>query len=177
MFKTLSRKTVYQNRWMKLHEDIIERPGGIEGLFGVVEKPDFSAIIAVDNGHIHLVEQYRYPIGQRSLELPMGGWPEQPDADPLALARGELQEETGYVAEHIEQIGYHHVDNGGGTMGCNVFFATGLTFSGRNPDPEEADLEPMTLPLTEFERRIKDGEILDACTIACYGLAKLKGLV
>jgi ADP-ribose pyrophosphatase len=58
-----------------------------------------------------------------------------------------------------------------------VFFATGLTFVGKNLDPEEEDLESLAMPLVEFEQKIVDGEILDACTIACYGLAKLKGLV
>jgi 8-oxo-dGTP pyrophosphatase MutT (NUDIX family) len=162
---------------MKVHEDIVERPSGAEGMYGYVEKPHFAAIIALHEGSIQLVRQYRYPIKEQSLELPMGAWTEQPDADPLELAKGELQEETGYVADQIEKIGFHYVDNGGATVGCYVFFATGLTFVGKNLDPEEEDLESLAMPLVEFEQKIVDGDILDACTIASYGLAKLKGLV
>lgn len=177
MFKTKSIRTVYKNRWMSVREDIIERPSGAEGLYGVVEKPDFAAIIAIEDGHIHLVEQFRYAVQQRSLELPMGAWPEKPDADPAELAQGELQEETGYRARKLDKIGFHYVDNGGATLGCHVFMASQLEFVGRNPDAEEEDLVAITLPLYEFENRIIQGDILDACTIACYGLAKLKGLV
>lgn len=177
MMKTLSSTVKYQNRWIRVREDIIERPSGNEGLYGVVEKLDFAAILAVENGVIHLVEQYRYPIKQRSLEIPMGAWTEKPDAHPLELALGELQEETGYQANHIEKIGFHHVDNGGSTQGCHVFFATDLHFVGKNLDAEEEDLTSLTLSLDEFEAKISNGQILDACTIACYGLAKIKGLL
>jgi len=177
MIKTLSTKIVYQNKWMKVREDIVERQSGAEGLFGVVEKPDFAAIIAVEHDRIHLVEQYRYPVSQRSIEIPMGAWPEQPDADPMDLALGELQEETGYFANQIKQIGFHYVDNGGATLGCHVFFATDLEYVGKKLDAEEEDLESLSLPISVFEQKIVDGEILDACTIASYGLAKLKGLV
>ena len=177
MIKTLSSKIVYKNKWMTVREDIIERDSGAEGLFGVVEKPDFAAIIAIENNKIHLVEQFRYPVAQRSLELPMGGWPDEPDADPLELALGELQEETGYFANQIQKIGFHYVDNGGATVGCHVFFATDLEFVGKDLDAEEEDLVSLTLTIAEFEQKIIQGEILDACTIACYGLAKLKGLL
>lgn len=176
MFKTLSSKQVYKNNWITVHEDIIERPSGKEGLYGVVTKNDFAAIIAIQDGYIYLVEQYRYPVKQRSLEIPMGAWSDQPNADPTELALGELQEETGYRAGQIEKIGFHHVDNGGSTQGCHVFWATELTFVGTNLDPEEEDLISLRLPLAEFEQKILSGEILDACTIASYGLAKIKGL-
>jgi 8-oxo-dGTP pyrophosphatase MutT (NUDIX family) len=177
MFKTLSSKLVYQNPWIRVHEDIIERPSGNEGLYGVVEKNDFAAIIAIEDDLIHLVEQYRYPIKTRNLELPMGSWTGKPDADPLALAHGELEEETGYRAANMTKIGFHYVDNGGSTQGCHVFFATDLTHVGNKLDVEEEDLVALKMPIKEFEKKIIEGEILDACTIACWGLAKLKGLV
>ena len=173
--KTLSTEIKYKNRWMTVHEDIIERASGNEGLYSVVEKNDFAAVLAVENGCIHLVEQYRYPIKQRSLELPMGAWQDQPDMDPTELALAELQEETGYTAAHIEKLGFHYVDNGGSTQGCHVFLAKELTFVGKKLDAEEEDLTSTLLPLPEFEQRIIQGDILDACTIACYGLAKLMG--
>lgn len=173
--KTLSSDIKYQNRWITVHEDIIERASGQQGLYGVVEKLDFAAILAVESGCIHLVEQYRYPIKQRSLEIPMGAWQDSPGKDPTELALAELREETGYAAGYIEKIGFHHVDNGGSTQGCHVFIARDLTFVGKELDPEEEDLVSTQLPLAEFEQKIVNGEILDACTIACYGLAKLAG--
>lgn len=60
--KTLSSKTVYSNPWMTVREDRIERPSGGEGIYGVVERADFVAILPIDDGCIWLVEQYRYPV-------------------------------------------------------------------------------------------------------------------
>ena len=59
--RTLGSQVVYENRWMRVREDAIERPDGSRGLYGVVEKPDFVAIAAIDRpcGLVHLVEQYR----------------------------------------------------------------------------------------------------------------------
>lgn len=177
VFKTLKSTLIYENAWLKLREDIIQRPSGKEGLFGIVEKPHFAAIIAIQAGQIYLVEQYRYAIDKRSLELPMGAWNDQPDADPTLLALGELQEETGYKANQIELIGFQYVDKGTATHGCHVFFASDLSFVGKKLDEEEEDLVSVVMPIEEFEGKIVDGSVFDATTIAAYGLAKLKGLV
>lgn len=177
MYKVLKRTQVYSNPWLALREDIIQRPSGAQGLFGIVEKPNFAAVIAIQDGHIYLVEQYRYAIDQRSLELPMGSWNEQPDVDPIQLALGELQEETGYLANKIEPIGFQYVDKGTATHGCHIFFATDLEFVGQKLDEEEEDLELIVMPLRDFEDKIIQGSIFDATSIAAYGLAKLKGLV
>ena len=176
MIKTLSSTLKYQSRWLTVHEDTIERPSGAHGLYSVIEKVDFAAILAVQEGEIYLVEQYRYPIKQRNLEIPMGSWLEKPDVDPMELARGELQEETGYHANSIQKIGFHYVDKGASTQGCHVFLATDLTYVGNNLDAEEEDLVSLTMPLEEFEQKISDGTIVDACTIAAYGLAKIQKL-
>src|SRR4051812_39223187 len=94
--QTTDSRIVYQNRWMRVREDTLRYRDGSPGLYGVVEKPNFVVIAAVEpDGHIHLVEQYRYPIGARCWELPQGAWELKPDADPLEVARGELREETG----------------------------------------------------------------------------------
>ncbi|WNV02894.1 hypothetical protein RS584_10630 [Enterobacter sp. DTU_2021_1002640_1_SI_PRY_ASU_LCPMC_013] len=68
--KTLESRQIYRNRWMSLKEDRILRADGSEGLYSVIEKDDFVVIIPVENDEIYLVEQYRYPLGQRTTELP-----------------------------------------------------------------------------------------------------------
>ena len=177
MFKVINSKEIYKNKWMRLREDIIERANGAKGIYTVVEKNDFAVIIAIENSMLQLVTQYRHPIQERSLELPMGAWPEKPNANPLDLALGELQEETGYKANHIEKIGFQYVDNGASTVGAHIFYATDLEFVGKNLDEEEADLESCELSVKAFESKIVSGEITDATTIAAYALAKLKGFV
>src|SRR5215467_7163905 len=97
--RTTGTRVVYSNRWMKVREDQIERADGSRGIYGVIEKPDFALIIPIDNGEVYLVEQYRLPVAGRFLEFPQGSWEQKPNADPLDIARGELQEETGLRAE------------------------------------------------------------------------------
>ncbi len=88
MIKQLDSKIVYQNKWMTVREDKIERPSGAQGIYGVVDKPDCAVIIAIDKGQVHLVQQYRYTVQQRCWELPQGAWENNPDADHLSLAKG-----------------------------------------------------------------------------------------
>src|ERR1700761_3102798 len=63
-----------EDPWLSLREDEIERANGTRGIYGVVDKHDCAAILPIDGDHIWPVEQYRYTIGERALELPQGGW-------------------------------------------------------------------------------------------------------
>ena len=71
---TLSSREVYRNHWMRLIEDQILRSNGEKGIYGVVEKDDGAIILPIDSDKIWLVEQFRYTMQARSLELPQGSW-------------------------------------------------------------------------------------------------------
>ena len=71
---TLSTREIYRNNWLRLHEDEILRSNGKKGIYGVVEKHDAAIILPIDQGRVWLVEQFRYTIQERALELPQGGW-------------------------------------------------------------------------------------------------------
>ncbi|BCL76852.1 hypothetical protein JHS3_25880 [Jeongeupia sp. HS-3] len=94
----LSSDIVYENPWLRVREDRFIRPGGAEGLYGVVEKDDFAVIAAVANGQVQLVEQFRYPVQGRYWELPQGV-AKAANGDLLETAKIELREEAGFVAE------------------------------------------------------------------------------
>src|ERR1700690_4200339 len=99
--KTIGSREVYRNPWTRVREDVIERANGQRGIYGVVDKDPGCVIIPLDStsegDFLYLVEQFRYTVGVRHIELPQGGW-EDPDAVPEEMARGELREETGLVA-------------------------------------------------------------------------------
>src|SRR5437660_3306264 len=102
---TISTRLAYENRWMRLREDQIRRGDGSSGIYCVVEKPDFALIVPKeDDGRLHLVEQFRYPVQGRYWEFPQGSWEQMPNADPLDVARGELREETGLVASKMTYV-------------------------------------------------------------------------
>lgn len=175
--KQLSSKITYQNRWMTVHEDAVEFPDGMQGIYGYVHKPDFALIIPVLDEQLCLVEQYRYPIKARSLEFPQGTWDSQPDIAPEKLAIAELQEETGYTAGKMLHIGHQYIGPGMTSQGGNIFLATALTAGQTNYDPEEQDLKQHLVNIIDFEKMIVNGEIRDTQTIAAWALVKLKGLI
>jgi ADP-ribose pyrophosphatase len=176
--KTLGSRVVYENRWMRVREDAIRRRDGSDGIYGVVEKPDFVVIVPVeDDGRIHLVQQYRYPVQARYWEFPQGGWEQTPGADPADVARGELQEETGLITAQMVHAGHLFEAYGYSNQGYHLYVATGLRRGKTDLDHEEQDLITRMFPLHEVERMIRDGEIKDATTVAAFGLLRLKGLL
>ena len=96
--RVTASRVVYENRWIRLHEDRTESRDGAPGLYAWVEKPPAALIVPLQDDHVWLVEQFRHPVGRRFWEFPQGAWEETPDAPAEALARGELAEETGLRA-------------------------------------------------------------------------------
>src|SRR4051812_37287943 len=100
--RVTSSRGVYENRWMRGHEDVTEPPDGPPGLYGGVENPPAAIIVALERDAVWLVQQFRYPVGERFWEFPQGAWEQAPGADAEELARGELAEETGLRAARLE---------------------------------------------------------------------------
>ncbi|MDO3384590.1 NUDIX hydrolase [Gilvimarinus sp. SDUM040013] len=173
--RQLSSREVYKNYWMRVREDDIERPSGAKGIYGVVEKPDFAVIAAIEDGYIYLVQQYRYTVGGRYWEMPQGAWEQNPDAPAKELAAGELKEETGLTAEHLTHLGYQYLAYGFCTQGYHIFLAQGLTSGDRQLDAEEEDLIAERFALSEVKRMILAGEIKDATTVNAFGWLQLTG--
>lgn len=176
--ETLSSRLVYENRWMKLREDRIRRQDGSEGIYGVVDKPDFVAIAALDeDGCLHLVEQYRYPVGGRFWELPQGSWETAPQAAPEDVARGELREETGLDAGELIHVGHLFECYGYSNQGCHIFLARRLTETASQLDHEEQGLISRRFPVGDVLEMIDGGAIRDAITVAAIGMLMLKDLL
>jgi len=170
--KTLSSREVYRNPWLRLREDEIERSNGVHGVYGVVDKDDCAIVLPIEGDTIYLIEQFRYTVQQRCLELPQGGW-ESAGIDPEELARGELREETGLVAARMTYLGTTWIAYGFTNQKQHVYLAGGLTSAGADPDPEEHDLLLRTASIAEFEEMLLNGTIRDCCTLAAWGLYKL----
>jgi len=90
-----------------------------------------AVILAVDDGHVLLVEQYRVPLGASCLELPAGlvGDEQEGEAIETAATR-ELEEETGYRAALMTDLGRFHASPGMSSEGFNLLRAEGLTRTG-----------------------------------------------
>ena len=175
--KTLSTRVVYENRWMRVREDTIERQDGSPGVYGVVEKADFAVIVPLDHGLIHLVEQYRYPVQGRYWELPQGSWENAPGTDPLELARAELREETGLTAATMTHVGHLFECYGYSTQGYHIYLAQGLQSGEAQREATEQDMVSRAFPVNEVLAMVTEGVIKDAATVAALGMLRLKGLL
>jgi len=173
--RPLSSRIVYRNRWMTLREDTIERPDGSRGIYSVVEKPDFAVVAALQDGQVHLVEQYRYPVGARFWELPQGTSDQA--ADALDLARTELREETGIVAGTMRHVARLHEAYGYSTQAFDLFVATDLAFGPQELEDEEQGLVCRAFAVDEAIGMINRGVITDAVTVAAFGLLRLRGIL
>ncbi|HMC91155.1 MAG TPA: NUDIX hydrolase, partial [Allosphingosinicella sp.] len=68
-----------------------------------------AVILAIHEGHVILVEQYRVPVGARCLELPAGLVGDETEGEEIAAAAiRELEEETGYRAGRMVDLGRFH---------------------------------------------------------------------
>lgn len=171
VIQKLSRQTVYQNRWMKVHEDAVSFPDGSEGIYGVVDKEDFALIVPQhEDGRYQLVQQFRYPVGGRYWEFPQGSWETKPGTSPELVAFGELEEETGFRAKSLIILGHLFDAYGFSNQGFHVFLATGLEQGNADRDNEEQDMLTETFSRGEINEMIIAGQIKDAATIAALGL-------
>lgn len=174
---TLSSRVIYQNQWMTLKEDRILRGDGNEGVYSTIEKPDFVVILPVQDEHIYVVEQYRYPLKTRTIELPQGSWELSPEAKPEDIAAGELREETGLVAGSMIYVGYQKLALGYSAQGYHIYLATDLTHQQQALDAEEFGLTARPLAKADFLSLILDGKISDATSVTAFLLAQAKGMI
>ncbi|SDQ80280.1 NUDIX domain-containing protein [Actinopolyspora saharensis] len=179
---TASSRQVYANPWMTVREDEVRRADGSDGIYGVVDKPDYALIIPLERHPdgandrregLWLVEQYRYPLGMRRWEFPQGTAPGLATAEPSGLAERELREETGLRAERMTELGTLDVAAGMSSQRGRAFLATELTCGAHERELEEQDMRAALFDRAEVEGMIAGGEVTDAQSIAAYTLLLL----
>jgi 8-oxo-dGTP pyrophosphatase MutT (NUDIX family) len=173
--RVTATRVVYENRWMRLHEDRLERPDGAPGLYAWIEKPPAALIVPLDEPQIRgqapyvwLVEQFRHPVGQRFWEFPQGAWEDSPDADAESLARGELAEETGLRPAAMEHLGRLYFAYGITDQSVDLWLATGLEPGPQDLEATEHGLRVERFEVGELEAMIARGDVCDAASVAAW---------
>lgn len=169
--KTLSSKVVYEGKIFDITYDEIVLSDGLKRHREIIHHPGGVVIFAQkNNGNVLLVEQYRYAIKSVQTELPAGRL--EKGETPLFAAQRELKEETGYIANKWESLGFIFTTFGICDEKLYLFKATDLTYD--KPDPDEGEiLTYKELPLIEVQNLIKNGTINDAKTICALARASL----
>jgi ADP-ribose pyrophosphatase len=172
-WRTLGSRVVYANRWIRVREDDVVQPDGSESIYSVVELADFAVVVPFDGEAYTLVEQFRYPVGGRYWEFPMGSLSPEDD-DPVAAARRELAEEAGLTAGALTHLGRLHHAYGVATSSFDVYLGEQLEPCERAPESTELDMVVGRFSLDELRAMIADGRITDAPTLAALGLLLLR---
>lgn len=163
----------YANRWIRVREDVVVRPGGDEGIYGVVEmvQPAVFIVALTNNDEVLLVTVDRHTVGT-SIEVPAGGTDGE---DPLLAAKRELLEETGYEASSWQEIGRMTALNGVARAPEHVFLATGLarTASANEHQAEEGIAELRAVPWAEVMSMVQAGHITDGETLGALMFAAI----
>lgn len=161
---TIASQEVFKGHFLHAVRDTVRLPDGGSATREYVLHPGAVCIVPVlDDGRLVLERQYRHPIGAVVIEFPAG----KIDAgeDPLACARRELLEETGYVAREWAFAAKLHPTIAYSNEFIDIWFARGLTLTERKLDEGEF-LDVITATPAELLAWCRDGVVRDSKTLA-----------
>ena len=159
-----SRVVGYENPWITVWHDEVDRPDGSPGIYGLVHFANLAAGVVVldDEDRVLLVGQHRYTLDAWSWEIPEGGVPA--GEGEIEGARRELLEETGVMADDWRELARFHLSNSVSDEAGVVFAAHAVGQGPATPEPTE-ELVVRWLPFPDALAMTLDGRITDAITI------------
>ena len=160
--KTLSSEYVFRGKVIDVKRDDILVSNGHKSIREVVEHSGGVVILAIKDGKILTVNQFRYPIKTTSIELPAGKL--EVGENPDFASKRELEEETGYIAKNWKSLGYIYTSVGFCNEKLYLYLATDLEYKQVNPDEDEI-IEAKEYPIKEVFEMIDNGKINDAKTL------------
>ena len=170
MIRQRSSREVYRTQWMRVREDQVEFDDGSSGVFSVVEKQDFVTVIPSTGDGFWLVEQFRYPVGERAWEFPQGGWPAGRSGTMAELAVAELAEEAGLAAASWRHLGLLYAAYGYCNQSFEVMLATDLTPVPPRRERSEQDMVHRWFSDAEVRDMVRDGGFPDSHSVAALAL-------
>lgn len=165
---------VWQGKYVTAIKDgtweYVSRVGGVSA----------AVILAVDDGHVILVDQYRVPLGRRCIELPAGLVGDEAKGEaPVDAAMRELEEETGYRAERMTELGYFHSSPGMLSEGFTLLKAEGLTRVGAGGGNHDEDIIVHRVKIPDVATFVRakrgDGAAIDVKLLLILGSDFLAG--
>jgi ADP-ribose pyrophosphatase len=166
-----SGQSIFQHPLLSLERQQLVAASGEEREALVLASPDWVNVVPLlDDGRVVMVRQWRFGIAAPTLEIP-GGVVEE--SSWSAAAARELEEETGYRAREIRQLGEVSPNPAILANRCGTFLATGLEQVGAPQDGIDEELIVELVPLADVPRRIRSGEIHHALVVAAFYLLGL----
>ena len=163
-FRVEAEREIYRGRVIRLVNRDLVLPNGRRTTFSIVEHPGAVAIVPVHaNGDVVLLRQFRPTIGEEIYEIPAGTI-EKGEA-PLATAKREIIEETGFKARQWTKIAEFFTAPGFCTELMHVYVARGLSPASAEGDADEV-LRPVRMSIDQALKLVRTKKIRDAKSIA-----------
>lgn len=165
----------YQDQYLLLLRDAVRFPDGPLGTYIRFVNP-FPGIIGVAvlpiyQEQVLLIRHFRHATRTWHIEIPRGFGIESISEEN---ARRELKEEIGASVTRLVPLGNTYPDTGMSSNYVALFYAEVESYG--MPEAKEAITDILVTTLVEFERMIRDNEIMDGFTLAAYARAKILGL-
>ena len=163
----VSSKLSYKGPLFSVFTDKLREPNGASGIRDVIRHSGSVVILAIDETAagdpiVIMEQQYRHAAGQYLWELPAGR--REPGETPLAAAKRELIEETGYRAKKWKKLVRYYASPGFLGEWMEIWLALGISEGVAQPEADE-HINIVRMPLSELQQRIEAGKIMDGKTI------------
>ncbi len=162
--KLIERKLAYQGKVLTVYDDYVD-VGGHRTHWDFIHHMGAAAVLPVlEDGRILMVRQFRHALGRYTLEIPAGKRDSE-DEDFLECAKRELEEETGFKADHLEFLLYVNTTVAFLDEKIGIYLARNLKKGQVHWDEdEELGVEPWAL--ADLQKLIYEGRMTDGKTVA-----------
>lgn len=171
--KLVSSKLAFKGKVFNVFTETIIEPGGHKATRDIIRHNGSVVILAVDEAinpsdpDIILERQYRQAAGQYLIELPAGT--RNPNEPPLAAAKREMIEETGYRAKRWTMLVKYFASPGFLGEWMQIYLAQDIR-QGKAALEEDEHLEVFRMPLSKVMKMVAAGEIHDGKTLIALSL-------
>jgi ADP-ribose pyrophosphatase len=156
-------EVAYDGHFLKVQRDTVRLPDGKHSKREYIRHPGAVVVLPLlDDGSVLLERQFRYPLHDVFIEFPAGKI--DPGEDPLACAKRELEEETGYTATDWRFVCTIHNAIAYSDEHLDIYLARGLTAGERRLDDGEF-LETFIATVPEMLTWVREGKITDVKTV------------
>lgn len=169
--KTLTTKTVFDGRLLKLDVLEVELESGVRTGREIVRHPGAIAVLPrLPDGRFVFVRQFRKPVEKEVLEIVAGTLDR--DEQPDDCAGRELKEETGYSVEKLVKLGVVYPSPGYTDEKIHIYYASLLPGRKERRLDDDEELDVVCLEPERIEKMISSGELDDCKTLAAWLLFK-----
>ena len=179
--KLISSKLAYRGKVFNVYTDTVIEPSGHTNTRDVIRHNGSVVILAVDelvnpdDPAVIMERQYRHAAGQFLIELPAGRI--EPGEAPLAAAKRELIEETGYRAKKWTLLTKYFASPGFLGEWMQIYLARDIREGEAHPELDE-QIEVRRVPLSQALAMVAENKIHDGKTLiglSLYDAARRAG--